>query len=92
MSIAKILARCDCDFCGQKFEVELDPARKMAVDESLFDVIDEVIRDQGARGPDKWVNMHLCGGCSIVVLRATTDDQEITEALVRHILEKHHGR
>lgn len=63
--LKEIQASFECDECGKPFSVEMDPARKVPPEWSLFDeAVDAVRGSVGYRGPTTRDGL---GGCSAVV-------------------------
>ena len=50
MSVHKITATVDCDNCGKRFTVELDPADKLPEGWSLWDEVEDAVRGGVATG------------------------------------------
>jgi len=87
-SVDSITARVMCGGCGQRFNVDLDEARKLPRDWSLWDEVVDCARSLGSVQGEHI----LCRECTSKVDAGVPEDRNATRAEVEAILSRESAR
>ena len=61
--LVNVIAKCQCDVCGNRFDVAIDPAYTAPAEWALFDVVEDKVRGSftsAVRG-----GVWMCSACEI---------------------------